>query len=269
MRSRVIVALVSGLATLGITLALAVPAAAATGPKYYSPEQAGYVATGARFQYVQSSFVLPDASSFASEVSSYGLSVQLRTPYRVVVLGVSNTTTAGNYNAAAAVFNKTTHALICSTAGSGTQACPNVGSRWTDGSVNFAPGDHMTLAIFYDRSTGVDHFYVDDDTTGVELFYGGYAPGTGQSYTQARVGAEFAATPWDTFSYSPPASETHLVTFTNSVLITYRGAVSGFASSFTHDKILATSTGTSTGTLEVAPHNLTNFGSNFGVYLEP
>jgi hypothetical protein len=269
MRSRVIVALVSGLATLGVTLALAVPAAAATGPKYYSPEQAGYVATGARFQYVQSSVVLPDASSFASEVSSYGLSVQLRTPYRVVVLGVSNTTTAGNYSAAAAVFNKTKRSLICSTAGSGTQACPHVGSRWTDGSVTFAPGDHMTLAILYDRSTGVDHFFVDDDTTGVELFYGGYAPGTGQSYSQARVGAEFAASPWSSFTYTAPASETPLVTFQNSVLVTYRGNVSGFASSWTHDKILATSTGTSTGTVEVAPHNLTNFGSNFGVYLEP
>jgi hypothetical protein len=269
MRSRVIVALTSALATLGVTLALAGPAAAATGPRYYSPEQAGYAATGARFQYVQSSVYLPKAARFASEVAGYGVSVQLRTPYRVVVLGVSNTTTAGNYNAAVAVYNKTKRSLVCSTAGSGTQACPHVGSRWTDGSVSFAPGDLVTLAIAYDRFNGVDNFFVDDQTTGVELFYSGYAPGTGQSYNQARVGAEFAADPWSGFSYTAPASETHLVTFRDSALVTYRGGVSGFSSSWTHNKIVATSTGTAIGTVEVAPQNLSNFGSNFGVYLEP
>jgi hypothetical protein len=269
MRSRIIVALVSVLATLGAALALAGPAGAATGPRYYSPEQAGYVATGVRFQYVQSSVYLPKATRFASEITGYGVSVQLRTPYRVVVLGVSNTTTAGNYNAAVAVYNKTNRSLICSTAGSGTQACPHVGSRWTDGSVSFAPGDLVTLAIAYDRFSGVDHFYVDDQTTGVELFYSGYTPGTGQSYNQARVGAEFAASPWSSFSYTAPASETHLVTFRDSTLVTYRGGVSGFSSSWTHDKIVATTTGTATGTVEVAPHDLPNSGSNFGVYLEP
>ena len=269
MRSRVIVALVSALGSLGVTLALAGPGAAATGPAFLSPEQAGYVATGARFQYVQSTVHLPDASAFASEVAGYGVSVQLRTPFRVVVLGVSNTTTAGNYNAAAAVFNKTTKALICSTAASGAQACPNVGSRWTDGSVSFAPGDDVTFAILYDRSAGVVHFFVDDDTTGVELFYGGYKPGTGQSYTQARVGAEFAAGPWSSFTYTPPATETRLVTFQNSVLVTYSGGVSSFTTWWTHHKILATSNGSSTGTVEVRPHNLTNSGANFGVFLEP
>jgi hypothetical protein len=113
--------------------------------------------------------------------------------------GVSNSTTGGNDNAAVAVFNRSTHALICSTAASGAQQCPNVGSRWTDGSVSFAPGDDVTLAVSYDRSTGRDHFFVDDDTTGVELFYSGYVPGTGKIYTQARVGAEFAADPWGNF----------------------------------------------------------------------
>jgi hypothetical protein len=269
MRSRAIVALVSALGSLGVTLALAAPAAAATGPAFRSPEQAGYAATGARFQYVQSTVRLPDASAFASEIAAYGVSVQLRTRYRVVVLGVSNTTTAGNYNAAAAVFSRTTHALICSTAASGAQLCPHVGARWTDGSVSFAPGDLVTLAIAYDRSAGVDHFFVDDETTGVELFYSGYAPGTGKTYNQARVGAEFAAGPWSRFTYTAPAAETHLVTFRNSFLVTYSGHQSSFSSWWTHHKILATSNGSSTGTVEVRPHNLYNFGANFGVYLEP
>ncbi len=269
MRSRGIVALFSAVGSLAVTLALAGPAAAAIGQIYYSPEQAGYAATGARFQYVQSTVRLPDASAFASEVGGFGVSVQLWTRYRVVVVGVSNATTAGNYNAAVAVYSRTNKTLICSTAATGAQLCPNVGSRWTDGSVDFAPGDDVTLTIWYDRSAGVDHFYVDDNTTGVELFYGGYAPGTGKTYGQARVGAEFAAGPWSSFTYSPPASETHLVTFRDSFLVTYSGSVSSFYSWWTRHKIDATSNGTATGTVEVRPHNLWNFGANFGVYLQP
>ncbi|HEY3034834.1 MAG TPA: hypothetical protein VGJ54_09265 [Streptosporangiaceae bacterium] len=269
MRSRVIAALVSALGSAGVVLALAAPAAAATGPRYFSPEQAGYVATRSRFQYVQSTVRLPNAANFASEVVGFGLSAQLWTKYGVVVLGVSNSTTGGNYNAAVAVFNRSTHALICSTAARGAQQCPNVGSRWTDGSVSFAPGDDVTLAISYDRSTGRDHFFVDDETTGVELFYSGYVPGTGKIYTQARVGAEFAADPWGSFNCTAPAAETHLATFRDSVLVTYGGGVSSFSSWWTHHKILATSDGSASGTVEVMPHNLYNFGGNFGVYLEP
>ena len=269
MRSRAIVAVVSALGSLGVVLALAAPAAAATGPRFFSPEQAGYVATGARFQAVQSSVRLPNAANFASEVAGFGVSAQLWTQFRVVVLGVSNSTTAGNYNAAVAVFNRSTHALICSTAASGPQKCPNVGSRWTDGSVSFAPGDDVTLTIAYDRTAGRDHFFVDDNTSGVSLSYGGYVPGTGKNYTQARVGAEFAATPWGSFAYTPPAAETHLVTFRDSVLVTYGGSQSTFSSWWTHHKIVATSDGSSTGTVEVRPHNLFNFGANFGVYFQP
>lgn len=267
MRSRAIAALVSALGSLAVALALATPAAAASGSTYYSPEQAGFAATGTSFRYVQSSVRLPNAAKFAPEVAGFGVSAQLWTGYRVVVLGVSNSATPGNYNAAVAVFNRTNHALICSTAASGAKKCPGVGSRWTDGSVSFAPGDMVTLAITYDRSTGTDHFFVDDNTTGVTLFYSGYAPGRGKNYNQARVGAEFAASPWGTFTYHAPATETGLVTFQNSFLVTYGGNQSTFYSWWTRHKIVATSNGSSTGTVEVRPHNLYNSGANFGVFL--
>jgi hypothetical protein len=268
MRSRAIIALVSVLGSLGGALALAGPAAAATGPRYFSSEQAGYVATAARFRRVQSTVRLPRAADFSSEVGGFGLSVQLWTKNRVVVLGVSNGTAPGNYNAAVAVYSRSTHALICSTAGA--PMCLNVPSGWTDGSVSFPPGDNMTLVIRYDRSTGRDHFRVSDDTTGVTLSYGGYMPGFGKNYTQARVGAEFAGSPWDTtFPYTPPGAETHLATFRNSALTTYSGGRSSFSSWWTHHKIVATSDGTSTGVVRVKPHNLYNSGANFGVYLQP
>ena len=127
----------------------------------------------------------------------------------------------------------------------------------------------MTPAIAYDRSGGRDHFFVDDNTTGVSLTYGGYAPGTGQNYRQARLGAEFAASPWGSFTYTPPATETHLVTFRDSILVTYGGHESTFSSWWTHHNILATSNGTSTGTVEAKPHNLYHAGANFDTYFEP
>src|SRR6266700_1219150 len=114
-------------------------ALASVGPQFFSPEQAGYAATGAHFKYVQTSVKLPDASQFATNVAGFGFSVQLRTKFRVVVLGLSNTTTPGDYSAAVAVFNRTTHSLICSTA-SASKPCPNVPSGWTSGKVSFPPG---------------------------------------------------------------------------------------------------------------------------------
>ena len=256
------------LAALGLVLATASTALASVGPRFFSAEQAGYAATGADFKFVQTSVKLPDASQFATNVAGFGFSVQLRTKFRVVVLGLSNTTTPGDYSAAVAVFNRTTHSLICSTA-SASKPCPNVPSGWTSGKVSFPPGDTVFLVAQYRRAIGVDQFFVSDQTSGVQLFYGGYAPGTGKLYRQARVGAEFAADPFSTFAYTPPGTETHLVTFKNCVLITYGGSISSFTSSWTRHKVITTSDGTSTGTVEVRPHGLFNFGQNFGVFLEP
>lgn len=45
-----------------------------------------------------------------------------------------------------------------------------------------------------------------------------------------RVGAEFAADLWGSFSYTAPSAETHLATFRDSVLVTYGGGVSTFSS---------------------------------------
>jgi hypothetical protein len=267
-----IIAFAAGVAgALGIALAASGPALAATGPRVFSPEQAGFSATGNRFEFAATTVKLPDASQFASNVAGFGLSVQLWTKFRVVVLGVSNSTTPGDYSAAVAVYNRTTRKLICSTASS-MQPCPNVPSGWTSGKISFPVGDTVSLSVQYDRSSGVDFFDVFDHNVGIILDYAGYKPGTGKIYNQARVGAEFsAASPWDgSFSFTPPATETQLANFTSSLLVTYSGNVSGFSSSrFTHHQIFMTSTGTSTGAVRAKPHDLHNFGRNFGVFLEP
>lgn len=72
MRSRIVAALVSVLGSVGVAVALAAPAAAATGPRFFSPEQAGYVATGARFGIVESIARLPNAANFAPELAVLG-----------------------------------------------------------------------------------------------------------------------------------------------------------------------------------------------------
>jgi hypothetical protein len=59
------------------------------------------------------------------------------------------------------------------------------------------------------------------------------------------------------------------LTFWNNDLGTYSGHHSSFASWWTRHKILATSNGSSTGTVEARPHNLYHSGGFFGVYLEP
>jgi hypothetical protein len=221
---------------------------------------------------VDTTVKLPDPTAFAGNVAGFGMSVQLWSKTRVLVLGVSNSTaTSGDYSAAVAVYNRTTHALICSTASSASP-CPHVPTGWTSGHISFPVGDTVELSIEYVRSIGVVFFDVFDHNVGIILDYGGYAPGTGKDYIQARAGAEFSAvSPWDgSFSFTAPATETHLATFTDSLLVTYSGNVSGFSSSlFTRHKIVMTSTGTSSGTVEARPHDLFNFGQNFGVYLEP
>ncbi len=247
---------------------MAAPAAAATGARLVSPEQAGYTAADARFQVVSSAARLPNAANFATEVAGVGVSVQLWTRYRVVVLGVSNSTTAGDYSAVA-VFNRRTHALICSTAASGVRRCPDVGANWTNRSVSFGPGHEVLLNIAYNRSTGRDRFIVVDETTFASLTYRGYVPGPGQNYRQARIGAEFADNPWGSFAYTPPTAETRLVTFRDSFLDTYSGSESSLISWWTRHKIVATSNGAPTGTVQVRPHDLDNRGASFGVYLEP
>jgi hypothetical protein len=170
-----------------VALVLATPgqAGAVTAPAVASPEQAGYAATGAQFRYVQASFTLPDAADFASEIGGLGLSVHLWSAHSVIVLGVSNSTTAGNYNAAAAVFNPVTKTTVCSTAGSGTGLCSGVPADWTDGSVSFTPGDFLTESIYYNRTPGTTTFEVTDVTSGASLAYTRTA-GKGIMWTQAR-----------------------------------------------------------------------------------
>jgi hypothetical protein len=266
-----------GAISAGVALAAALPAGAVTGPTVASPEQAGFAATGAQFRFVQSSSTLPNAANFATEIGGFGLSVHLWSAHSVVVLGVSNSTTAGHYNAAVAVFNPVTKTTVCSTAGGGTSPtplCAGTPLAWTNGLISFAPGDFVTESIFYNRGAGTTSFTVMDVTSGDSLAYTRHA-GTGISWNQARVGAEFGCTPWASCAppapvpYTAPPNPVTLASFSGIRLTTYSGHRSGLSSWWTHSKIEWTRNGLLTGAVNAKATNLSSFGTAFSVNLQP
>jgi hypothetical protein len=72
---RRIAALLAGASTA--VLMVTGSAAASTGSAYYSADQAGYVATGAKFKFAGGTVRLPDASHYARELGRVGVSIQL------------------------------------------------------------------------------------------------------------------------------------------------------------------------------------------------
>src|SRR6266702_5667635 len=227
---------------IGASLALAasLPAGASTGPRLTSQEQAGYAASGARFRFVETTFTLPDATKFASEVGGLGVSVQLISSENTwMVLSFNTTTASGVYAASYAnEFN----------AGQSIGASGSLGANgWAKA------GDSVTLSIFYDRA-GHDHLTAVDNTTGEAHFTSVAIPTT--QYTQARVGTEFGVTPSATAGYTAPATETRVVTLNGIHLTSYSGHRAGLVSWWVRHKVLMVSH----GVVEIAPHGVFNLG---------
>src|SRR5262245_52622055 len=185
-------------------------AAASTGSAFYSPDQAGYAATGANFRYVEGTVRLPDASHYARELGRVGVSVQLWTSATIYELRLSvctDTTCAPGgspvshkYQAAFREFSRATGALVCSTA---NRTCPDVPSAWTGSAARFAPGTKVSLIIQDENG--------DLAVQANGLAYYGQLVDSGTVFSQARIGAEFGTTPWSKVAYHAPASETWLL----------------------------------------------------------
>lgn len=254
----------AGAAVLAVT-SLVGTASAATGSTVATVEQAGYAATGAQFSSVQTSVYLRKPAQYASEVAGYGLSVQLWAANQLMVLGVSDGTAASPFSPAAAVFNPTTRTLTCSTAGSGAQECPGTPANWTNGSISYPAGDTVTVRVSYNKSLGTVHFVVRDDTAATSSGFT-YDVGTSVSFTQARVGAEFGATPWSTPTYNPPTAAVKLAAFTGTSLTSYSGHTASLLSWWTASRVKMTGPGS---VVEAAPSGLNSTGANFSVDLEP
>ncbi len=254
----------AGAAALAVT-GLVVTGRAVSAATVATVEQAGYAATGAQFDNVQTSVYLRKPAQYASEVGGYGLSVQLWAANQLMVLGVSDSTSASPFSPAAAVFNPATKALTCSTAGSGAQQCAGTPANWTSGAVSYPAGDTVTLQLSYSQSLGTVHFVVRDDTAGTSSGFT-YDVGTSVSFTQARVGAEFGATPWSTPTYNPPTAAVKLAAFTGTSLTSYSGHTATLDSWWTASQVKMTGPGS---VVEAAPSGLDRTGANFSVNLEP
>lgn len=271
--------LVVALTAAGVSAAAAAAmmtgsAAASTGPAYYSSDQAGYAATGAYFREIEVNAWLPDASRFSREIGRLGFLLEMRTPALVIDLSVYACTDStcqpggppvtNRYRLAFKVYNRSTHAVICSTANS---TCPAVPRAWNN--ARLAPGHRVGLSLFYDNQHG-----------GLFAGAGGYSYGNypadkGIVVNQARIGVELGSSPWSDVPFRAPSSEMRLASFGVPVgppyeaeIVTYSTHASCLNSWWERHELEMTSDGTSGTAVEARPHGLSNLGCNFGVYLE-
>lgn len=246
-------------ASLAASAASAVAASATP-----TTEEAGYQFTGAQFRYAQASVFLRNASQYSSNIGGLGQSVQFWGGGAVYVLGVSDTTSTSPYSPAVAVFNNSTHALKCATAGS--NPCENTPSSWLDGSVSYPSGHTVQESIFYNTGNGDLTFAVADLTAGMSS---GFTMniGTGVSFKQVRIGTEFGNDPWSPpASFHHPAARTKLAVFSNGRLTNYKGTHFGLTGYFTTTPLVMTGPGS---VLEADVSGLNSTADGFTTFLEP
>jgi hypothetical protein len=252
-------------AVAAVVLAGSGVAGASTGTAEISPEQAGYTATGAQFRDVDALVYLRNPGQYASEVASFGDSVQLWSASLVVTLGVTASTSGPGYTQYATIYDRSTHTVIAS----------NPNAEFCDSNENvcnlppqpFDAGTQLDLSISYNPADGSLEM--------IEVFSGGFSfvssyTVTGQSFTQARIGTDFGNSPWDgSYSHTPPANQVKVAAYSNVHLITYSGHFSSLWSWWVHHPLLA-NTGQQSGSDWVAvPASLSSFGSSFSTYFVP
>lgn len=258
-------ALVVVVAAAAAVVALAVPAGASTGSGWISPEQAGYVATGARFRDIHAHVYLRNLTQYAGMARSFGHSVQLWSSSVVVTVGVKASTSGKSYAPYATIYDRSTHQVIASNPNADRcvpyECHPGTGAP-------FPVGRDLYLVISY-LAGGEVGMAVGIPIPGS----GGYTIDVGfsylvgpQSFTQARVGTEFGSSPWDaSYKYTPPAISVKVAAYNNVKLTTYSGRESGLRSWWVHHKLLA-----NTGQERVAvPHSLYKGGASFQTWFVP
>jgi hypothetical protein len=262
LRGRAASALIALGAAAAAVLALAVPAGASTGSRYYSAEQVGYAATGAQFQVVRATVYLPKPTRYASAVGQYSHSVQLWSSGLVGIVGVSANTSGSDYTPYAKVFDASSHQLLASNPDGGW-----CGSTCVPAMGTFPAGDTVVLRLTYFPKTGYLNFLADDHA---HHLHADYTTALGVSFTQARVGTEFGSDPWTAPpSFTHPAAWTKIAAYRAAMVQTYSGKFSTLASWFVHQKVFMASTTGSLIDVEAAPTDLTNGGSSFQEWLAP
>jgi hypothetical protein len=256
----------AGAAAIATSLIMAGTASASTGTTEISPEQAGYTATGAQFKTISAAVFLRQPGRYSGEVASVGQSVQLWSSGLVAVVGFSASTSGSDYTPYAKIFDARSHQLLAS----------NPNAEWCDATDNCGPtigslgfGVTVQFELSYDQKTGDVTFRAYPDE-GHEAFLASYTAGTGVSFTQARVGAEFSGDPWTAPSYTPPAKWTKIAVYNHVRLVTYSGKASTLTSWWVHHALEANTEAQSTsGDWVAVPTNLYNKGASFQTFFVP
>ena len=278
MRRTLAAAVISVIAGVGLAIGGAAGTALArTGPAFRSPEQAGYAVSGAHFTGVEAWVTLPTAAGFAREVGQLGVSAQVMTQRLIVDLKATTCTTSTcrpggrpvrrSYRVQVAVYNRSSHALVCSTAASGSRECPKVPSSFR--SYRVRPGSKVQLYIIY--APPWDFLFLSVGAAQYNLpVHKHYA------FTQARLGVEFGANPWSRVPFRSPRTPIAITTFGRpkpppywAEVITADGSSGGIAGWWTHHPVMMTRNGRPDGAPEARPGALSDHGYRFTVYLEP
>ena len=251
-------------AAVAAVFALAVPAGASAGSRAgISPEQAGYIASGAQFKAISAIVYLRNPTQYAGEVAGYRHSVQLWTwDDAVVTFGVRASTSGTRYTPYATIYDRSTHQVIASNPNAWWR---NVTNERHPGFRSAEFGRNCFLSISYTPATG--HL----------TMYGafGYGPDfqltytvIPQSFIRARVGTEFGSSPWDSsYSYTPPATSVKVAAYQEVELTNYRGRTATlWWSWWNHAKLIAQPSGSD---VVAVPHDLSNGGASFQTWFVP
>ena len=256
-------------AAIAVLLATALPAAASTGARTFAScvtndgnACAGYIASGAQFQQITNVAFLRDPVQYSAITNGIGWQDSLRagTAWDVIV-GVSNGTApfGSLYSPGFLVYhNGSLEPGAPET--NNAQWCP-VGQPCEPASLGggFPVGDTVTETVTYARTEGTVNVSARD--VAGDLFKGFFPVGPGICFGQARIEAGYG-------SFSPPAGVTRLVRITGAGVTLYNGKKFSLAAWFTHNKELATSNGTGSGTLQASPTDLESGGTAFSVNFE-
>ncbi len=278
MRRTLAASVIAVIAGIGLAIGGAAGTALArTGPAFQSPEQAGYAVAGAHFTGVEAWVRLPPAARFAREVGQVGVSAQVLTPRLIIDLKATTCSTSTcrpggrpvlrSYRVQAAVYNRSSHALICSTAASGSRACPNVPSSFRNYRVR--PGKKVQLYIIY--SPPWNFLFLSVGAAQYNL-----PVRKNSAFVQARLGVEFGANPWSSVPVRAPRTPIAITTFSRpnpppfwAEVITANGSSGGIAGWWAHRPVTMTRNGRPGGKLAARPGKLSDHGYRFTVYLEP
>lgn len=242
---------------------LAVPtvsAAAANDPA--TAEEAGYQLTNAQFSAAHATVYLRQASQYSGSVAGLGQSIQFWGGGNVYVLGVSDSTTTSPWSPAVAIFDASSHALVCST--SGSTPCPGTPQSWLNG-LSYPAGHTVTLKAVYDKALGVLHFTVRDETAGTATTFTRDA-GTGIKFDQVRIGTEFGNDPWSAPSFTAPTNPLKTAAFTNAGVTNYKGKSFDLSDYFTTKQLTMTGAGS---VVQARPSDLVSNGTGFSTFLVP